>query len=130
MSRLNSSIKIIVFLGNLFFLVLSCALAVISGLIIYEKAIIEISIDALKQFSYYVGVISLFIFIFTCLFGCCGAVNQVVRKGCCAGRRILSIHQLLLILLLMLSINRYHVLQMRETSLEIVLVSLHNSIKQ
>jgi len=79
MSRLNSTIKLAVLAGNLFFLAVSGIFATFAGLILWGE-IIELNLNFTEELSLVVLIISCFAGI--CSFcGCCGVFYQVSRKG-------------------------------------------------
>jgi len=124
MSRLNSSIKLAVMLGNLFFTLVSGVFAYFSGGIISGN-MVAFNFDEARETAMFVFGASIAVLLFTCL-GCCGAVNQVVRKGFCRGRSILSTHQLLLIGVLMITVTQSSKWTKREKSINIVLSDIKN----
>jgi hypothetical protein len=79
MSRLNDIIKLVFILGNSVFAILSIALAVASALAL-SGGLSALNFPAAKSASAFVLVISTTTLLCT-LVGCCGAVNQVVRRG-------------------------------------------------
>lgn len=119
MTRLNSSIKLIMMVGEAIFLLLAIAMAILSTLVssgeIHPLNFTEAHRNAQLILLISIGVI------FCTIFGCCGAVNQIIRKGACAGRRILSLHQLLLFCVLALSYISMKQLRLRERSISVVL---------
>lgn len=79
MSRLNSMIKLVVIVGNLFLILLSGTFAIISSLIVWGN-ITALNFEAVEELSAIVLMIAFTILVCT-FWGCCGAVNQIVRKG-------------------------------------------------
>ena len=89
MSRLNDTIKLVVMLGNVFFTILSGLAAIGSALVLSGK-ISTLNFEAAKAASVFVLLISVTVLLCT-LLGCCGAVNQVIRRG----RSILTVFECL-----------------------------------
>jgi hypothetical protein len=79
MSRLNDIIKLVFILGNAVFAILSVALVVGSALTLSGELSL-LNFPAAKSASAFVLFISTTAFLCT-LVGCCGAVNQIVRRG-------------------------------------------------
>ena len=79
MSRLNDTIKVVVMLGNVFFTILSGLSAIGSALVLAGK-ISTLNFDAAKSACIIILIISVALLLCT-LVGCCGAVNQVIRRG-------------------------------------------------
>ncbi len=119
MSRLNASIKLVVLLGDAILLLLAAATAAAASMIISGK-IITLDFEQAKKISIWVlSASSVFILCTFC--GCCGAFNQVIRKGVCSGRRILCFHQLLLLAVFASCVFLSNKLQLREMSIELVI---------
>ena len=79
MSRLNAIIKIVVFLGEAFFLLLGLAFVLTSGITLTGRAV-ALNFKAARQTAMTVLIFSLAVLGCACC-GCCGAVNQVRRRG-------------------------------------------------
>ncbi len=119
MSRLNGTIKILVLLGNTLFLVLALAVASVSSMI-YSGELIALNFDSAKRVAIKILFIAITFIVFT-ISGCCGAFNQTVREGLCSGRRTLSIHLLILIVICATSTIQVEELKRREVSLNFVI---------
>ena len=119
MARLNASIKILVLLGDTIFLLLGISVAAISCMI-YSGKILALNFEAAKRVASLLAILSLAFVIFT-LCGCCGVFNQTIRKGICSGRRILCIHQFLLLLMLITSVLQVEELQKIDLSIDMVI---------
>lgn len=79
MSRLNATIKMIVMLGNLFFLFASAAFTIGAGLVFSGK-FMPLKYDEATKAA--VAVLMVSVFVLICTFsGCCGAIHQVKRSG-------------------------------------------------
>ena len=120
MSRLNATIKLVVFLGETFFLIVSIFCTIASSLV-YSGKILSVDFSSARQTAFKVLLLSCAV-LFCTVMGCCGVANQLVRRGYCHGRRILCLHQFLLIIVLVSSISQVSTLRKREMSLELVMV--------
>jgi hypothetical protein len=119
MSRLNATIKLVVLLGDAVFLILSIGLMILSGLT-NSGRITELNFDLAKRLASIVLLASIILLSLT-IYGCCGSLNQTVRTGFCSGRRSLCFHQLILIVILVVSIVQTNLLERRETSVNMVI---------
>jgi hypothetical protein len=119
MSRLNATIKLVVLIGDAIFLILAIGLIVVSGLANSGK-ITELNFDLAKRVASIVLLASIVLMSMT-IYGCCGSLNQTVRNGFCSGRRSLCFHQLILIVILVVSIMQTNSLERRETSVRMVI---------
>lgn len=120
MSRLNATIKLVVFLGETFFLLVSIFCTIASS-IVYSGKILSLDFSSARQTAFKVLLLSCTV-LFCTVIGCCGVANQLVRRGHCHGRRILCLHQFLLITVLVSSISQASTLRKREMSLKLVMV--------
>lgn len=106
-------------LGNLFFLFASAAFTIGAGLVFSGK-FMPLKYDEATKAA--VAVLMVSVFVLICTFsGCCGAIHQVKRSGLCAGRRVLSSYQVMLLFLLLYSIKQCITLKNREKSIDMVL---------
>mmetsp|Transcript_6267 Transcript_6267/g.11846 ORF Transcript_6267/g.11846 Transcript_6267/m.11846 type:complete len:378 (-) Transcript_6267:334-1467(-) len=119
MSRLNATIKLVVLLGDAIFLILAIGLIILSGMANSGK-ITELNFDLAKRLASVVLLASIVLLSMT-IYGCCGSLNQTVRNGFCSGRRSLCFHQLILIVILIVSIVQTSSLERRETSVKMVI---------
>jgi len=120
MSRLNASIKLLYLLGETFFILLSVITTLISGLILSGRYD-AFNYNPSQRTAIIILVGSSLAFLCSVCCGCCGSIRQVKRKGCCPGRRILGLHQILLLALFVLCARQYVAIRRREASLGIVL---------
>jgi hypothetical protein len=119
MSRLNASIKLAVIIGEAFFLLLSIVITALSALVISGR-VNALNIPSIQQSA--VLILATAVAMCVCVVcGCCGAVNQVSRQGCCSGRRLLSFHQLALVAVFIVSFTEIDKLSLREKSIELVI---------
>jgi len=81
MSRLNASIKLAVLLGNLLFLFCSICFVVGSILILSGK-VPALAYDEAKRLTFFILGASVIMMSCT-IYGCCGTVNQISRRGEC-----------------------------------------------
>jgi len=123
MSRLNDIIKVVVIIGNTIFTILSVALAV-GSILILSGNFSALNFDAAKSASIVVLILSAITLLCT-LLGCCGAVNQVVRRGVCNGRRLLSLYQLLVLLIFIASVYVLFELKKQIQSTNMVIFDIH-----
>ena len=79
MSRLNAVIKLVVTAGNLF-LILFSGLFVIGSSLVLSGTVTALNFRSAKELSVLVLIIACAVFSCT-VWGCCGAINQVIRKG-------------------------------------------------
>lgn len=120
MSRLNEMIKLVVMIGDVVFLVVALIAAIISGLVCSGN-IIALDFPEARRTAIIVLVVTVML-TFCSIYGCCGAVNQIVRKGClCMGRRVLCCHQVMLMLVLIMSVTQQEQLANREKSINLVI---------
>ena len=119
MSRLNASIKLVVMVGDILFLLLSLIVIAGASLITSDKMVALKFLNSFQKLAALVLFLAIATF-FTTLYGCCGSLNQTLRKGCFAGRRALCVHQLLLITVLITSLIQVSELERREASVRIV----------
>lgn len=119
MSRLNATIKLVVLVGNILFLLLSLIVIAGASLITSEKMVPVKFLNSFQKIVAWVLFLAIATFL-TTLYGCCGSLNQTIRKGCFAGRRALCVHQLLLITVLIASSIQVSALERREASVRIV----------
>ena len=125
MSRLNASIKLVVLLGDLVFLLVSIITAIIAALI-SSGGIIALDFTEARRIATLILLLTMMILGCT-IYGCCGAANQIVRQGCCCvGRRILCCHQFILISVLLLSITQQESLSNRKRSIKMVVHNVTN----
>lgn len=120
MSRLNASIKLLYLLGETFFILLSIITSLISGLILSGRYD-AFNYDSSQRAALIVLVSSSLALFCSLCCGCCGSIRQIERKGFCAGRRILGLHQIILIALFVLCTRQYIGISRREASLSVVL---------
>jgi hypothetical protein len=118
MSQLNATIKLFFCLGELFFVLTSLGMVAVSSLVVLEKPN-ALAFPAAQEMAKIFLILSATILGCTC-FGCCGAVRQTMRRGC-SGRRILSLHQILLLAVLFFSYSQYDWLDKRELSMQLVI---------
>jgi len=78
-----------------------------------------LSFGTAKETAQLVGFLAGAVFICTC-YGCCGALRQTIRKGFCSGRKVLCLHQLLLLAFLLFTLSQYEWINKREHSLRLV----------
>jgi hypothetical protein len=119
MPRLNASIKLVVLVGDILFLLLSLIVIVGASIITSEKIVALKFLNSFQKMATLVLILAIATFL-TTLYGCCGSLNQTLRKGCFSGRRALSIHQLLLITILIASSIQVSELERRVASVRIV----------
>ncbi|KAL7549974.1 hypothetical protein ACHAWF_013229 [Thalassiosira exigua] len=124
MSRLNATIKLFYCWGELFFVLVSLVFFVSSGLVA-TKQIAALSFPAAQGTARWVLALSSAMLFCTC-FGAFGAFRQTLRRGCCSGRKMLSIHQLLLLSVLVFGISQYEWLNKRERSMNLVILDHTN----
>jgi hypothetical protein len=123
MSRLNASIKLVVMIGDTVFLLVAIIAAIIAALVMSGQ-IIALDFPEARRTARNVLVLTVAVLIFT-IYGCCGAINQIVRKGCfCAGRRVLCFHQFLLLAVLVTSVSQQEKLANREKSIDLVIANV------
>jgi hypothetical protein len=103
MSRLNGTIKLLFCIGELFLLLISVLFVVISALVLLGR-VNALTYSGALEMAMYCFVLSTAVLLCTCV-GCYGAVRQTTRKGC-SGRRILALHQLLLLVVLLFSYSQ------------------------
>ena len=118
MGRLNSCIKLAFCLSELFFLVVSLLCLGFSVLVSTDN-VAALSFGMAKETAKLVGVLAGAVFICSC-YGCCGALRQTIRKGLCSGRKILCLHQLLLVAVLLFTLSQHEWINKREYSLRLV----------
>lgn len=125
MSRLNASIKLVVLIGDTVFLLLAIITAIFAALV--SSGRIE-TLDFPEARQSATTIILMTLAILGCtIYGCCGAANQIVRKGyCCVGRRILCCHQFLLLGVLILSMIQQKELSNRARSINMVVGNVTN----
>lgn len=121
MSRLNAMIKLIVMGGEAMFLLVAFATAIMATIVLSGN-IMALSFPEAKRIAKFTLLVMLLIICCT-LYGCYGVVNQIVRKGCllCRGRRILCCHQVMLLIVLVVSFIQQEQLAQRENSIEVVI---------
>ncbi len=120
MSRLNAMIKLVVMTGEAIFLFVALTVTIVAALIISGK-IIALDFHEARRTAIIVCIISA-ISICCSVYGFCGIVNQIVRKGCfCRGRRILCFHQCTLLAILILSVTNHERLTNREKNMNMVI---------
>ena len=118
MSRMNAAIKLFFCWGELFFVLISFVFLVVFGFISAGK-VAALTDPAARRMANWVLLLSAAVFVCTC-FGCVGALRQTLRKGCFSGRRMLCLHQLLLLTVLVFCISQYESLNKRESSFALV----------
>ena len=105
MSRLNASLKLLFCWGELFFVLVSLIFFAASGYVATKSVAalrFPVAIDMAKWVLLLSGAM-----LFCSCYGSFGAIRQTRRKGCCfTGRRMLGLHQLMLILVLFFSISQ------------------------
>lgn len=119
MSRLNAVIKLLFCCGELVFVFTSFIFVVASGLVAMGR-VAALSFPAAKNTASLVLLLSSMVFLCTC-FGCFGAIRQTLRRGCCPGRRMLCLHQFVLLTVLVFSVSQYDWLDKRDQSIKLVL---------
>lgn len=120
MPRLNAMIKLVVMTGEAIFLFVALTVTIVAALIFSGK-IIALDFPEAHRTAIIVLIIST-TSICCSIYGCCGIVNQIVRKGCfCRGRRILCFHQFTLLAILILSVTNHERLMNREKSMNMVI---------
>ena len=120
MSRLNASIKLVVMIGDTIFLLVAIISGIASGLVSSGK-IVALDFPEARRTASILLLLTVAILLFT-IYGCCGAINQIVRKGCCCvGRRVLCCHQFLLLTVLVISVTHQEQLANRERSIDLVI---------
>lgn len=119
MSRLNSSIKLVVIIGDLIFLLVAVITVVAAGLVSSGK-IVALDFPEARRTSMFVLLLASAVIGCT-IYGCCGAFNQNVREGFCFGRRVLCCHQFLLLTVFIMSIMQQDQLSNREKSIDLVI---------
>ena len=120
MSRLNEIIKLVVLVGDAVFLALALLAGIISGLVTSGN-IVALDFPEARRIAVIILMVTVLI-IFCIVYGCCGVVNQIVRKGCfCRGRRVLCCHQFMLLTVLIISIMQQEQLANREKSIKLVI---------
>jgi hypothetical protein len=124
MSRLNAIIKLLFCCGEMVFILASAICIVSSGLVSMGR-VAALSFPAAKETASWVLVLSSMVFVCTC-YGCFGAIRQTLRRGCCSGRRMLCLHELLVLIVLVFSVSQYEWLTKREQSIKLV-ISNHTS---
>jgi hypothetical protein len=92
MSRLNATIKLLFACGELLFVIVSF-LCVLSAAMVTSGNFFPFPLA--RNTAIIVLLISVAALVCSC-FGCCAALRQTKRRGCCSGRRMLCLHQLLL----------------------------------
>lgn len=97
---MNDWIKFLFILINTLYFFFGAALLGWSILSMYTSWA-ELDGDSIKTFGIYMIVTSVVIIVIIA-FGCIGAVNQTVRRGCCRGRRLLGLYQVALIAVIVL----------------------------
>ena len=122
MSRLNANIKFVVLIGVAFFFLVALSIVALSTLALSGK-ILALDSQVLWKYALFALVASLCVLVWS-IFGCCGAVNQVIRRGVCTGRRMLSIYQLLLLSVLIMSLYHAEIIQRRDKSINLVVSSV------
>ena len=119
MSRLNASIKLTFIIGETFFLLLSLVIIALSALVVSGR-VNALDIPSMRQTALLILAISVTMMICV-IYGCCGAVNQITRKGFCSGRRVLSYHQVALLVVFVFSFTEIEDLSSRQKSIELVI---------
>ena len=119
MARLNATIKLLFCWGELFFLLVALLCLGASGLVVSGN-IAALQFDGAIKMARLVLLLSASALVCTC-YGCCGAFRQTFRKGLCSGRKMLCLHQLLLVTVLLFSLSQYEWLNKREQSVKLVL---------
>ena len=104
MGRLNAAIKLFFCWGELFFVLVSFVFVVASGLV-SSGQVAALTFPAARHMATWVLVLSGAVFL-SSIIGCLGAVRQTLRRGCCSGRRMLCMHQLLLLTVLIFSASQ------------------------
>ena len=118
MARLNALIKLFFCVGELFFVLISLCFMTASSLMVMGK----IKVLSFPE-AQYLLIPSSAVLLCTC-FGCCGAARQTTRKGC-SGRKMLCIHQLLLLGVLVCSYSQVSSFCSSSCSLNCCIVSPH-----
>ena len=119
MSRLNAIIKLLFCCGELVFVFASLVCLVASGLVAMGR-VGALSFPAAKETATLVLLLAGMVFVCTC-FGCVGAIRQTLRRGCWSGRRMLCLHQLVILMVLAFAMTNASWLDKREQSLKLVL---------
>lgn len=119
-SRLNEMIKLVVMIGDFLFLLVSSSAAIVSGFITSGN-IAALNFPEARR----IAILTLFVtvlIIICSIYGCCGVINQIVRKGClCRGRRVLCFHNLMLITVLTICLLQHEQLANRNRSIQLVI---------
>ena len=121
MARLNNTIKLLFCCGELFFLLVSL-ICLAASCLVYVGKIDALQFNAARSTAELILLLSTAMLICTC-FGCCGMFRQTIRKAkvCCfTGRRILCLHQVLLLTVLLFTVSQYEWLNKREYSMRSV----------
>lgn len=119
MSRLNNTIKFIFLVGETVFFIIAAGGLVFSSLILSGELRLLRSIQLVSLYSKVLIGASL-VFICCICSGCVGAINQVKRKGCFSGRRILMSHNILLLGVFILTLKQEKALSNRSNSIRVV----------
>lgn len=120
MSRLNASIKLLYLLGEAFFILLSIIVTLISSLVLSGRWE-AFHYDSARNRALLVLVGASITLLCSICCGCCGSIHQIKRKGFCAGRRILGLHQIILVSLFVLCARHTIGVGRRDASLAVVL---------
>ncbi|KAL3793899.1 hypothetical protein ACHAWO_013408 [Cyclotella atomus] len=118
MARLNATIKLFFCIGDLFFVIISLIFVAASALVVLGQ-LKALSFPAAQDMAKNLLILSAAALIGSCM-GCWGAVRQTIRKGY-SGRRILCLHQLLLLAVLFTSYTQLDWLTKRENSIKLVI---------
>ena len=124
MGRLNNIIKLLFCGGELFFLLVSL-ICLATSCMVYIGKIDALQFNAARSTAELILLLSTAMLICTC-FGCCGMFRQTIRKTkvCCfTGRRMLCLHQVLLLTVLLFTVSQYEWLNKREYSMRSVVSS-------
>jgi hypothetical protein len=103
MSRLNASIKCGLMLANVVLSMISLVVVIASGLVL-SGSWDDFDAETFETLSTWALLISGILLTLT-IVGCLGAINQVERKGCWSGRKLLCIYLIFVITLLILMIR-------------------------
>lgn len=109
MSRLNATIKLLFACGELLFLIISFLCFLAAGVVV-SKRFPTLLFPVAQSTAIVVLVISGSALFCSC-FGCYAAFRQTKKGGCFSGRRMLFLHQLLLISILVFIIFQYRFLE-------------------
>ena len=118
-SRLNTCIKIFMIIGELIIMIISGLFVTISGLFLMGK-IYSLNSLVARRSAFLFLAFSFMTFIST-VFGLCGVVNQLNRRGLCSGRSLLLFHQITLLILILFILQQNGKLNNNIQGIDIVL---------